>query len=347
MMQRFKQFDVALAKFKNYPLWPVRILQIGKDSHGKPIYLVFCYGSHDEFRLIEANLQEYNPKTIDSSTPAVKKAIVELDNTPEVYKTLSKIFLALKASDKLGSNSVSSSIASIYDKLVATEAQLEKTRSDLLDNITKKVTEKFKDPRSLKEATELIVSQVFDSISLEFHPKFVKIEQTLSSQRNQIENLEERISRIEKKLDDYDQESLLDSLVFHGVKQLPGVDTRTTISRIINSKMSVTDVSSSDLINVYRLRLNNPTTQHEERSIRVAPIVIKFSGKDVARRVFKAKAKLASTGVLSLTKRRRDILNAAKDKYGQRNVWSDQGQILAKPSAGSTVMKIRSITDCI
>ena len=109
------------------------------------------------------------------------------------------------------------------------------------------MTEKFKDPRSLKEATELIVSQVFDSVTLEFNPKFAKIEHTPSSLRNQIENLEERISRIETKLDDYDQESLLDSLVFHGVKQLPRVDTRTTISRIINSKMSVTDVSSSDL----------------------------------------------------------------------------------------------------
>ena len=92
MMQRFKQFDVALAKFKNYPLWPVKIMQIGKDSHGKPTYLVFCYGSHDEFRLIDANL-------------------VELDNTPEIYETLSKTFLALKAIDKLGSDSVSSSSA--------------------------------------------------------------------------------------------------------------------------------------------------------------------------------------------------------------------------------------------
>ena len=225
-----------------------------------------------------------------------------------------------------------------------------KTKSDLLENITKKLTEKFNDPRSLKETTELIVSQDYDSVTLELNPKFAKIEQALSSQRTQIENLEERISRIKKKLDDYDQESLLDSLVFHGVKQLPGVDTRTTIFQIINNKMSVTDLSYSDFINVYRFRLNNPITQHEESSIRIAPIVVKFSGKDVARRVSKAKAKLASTGVFvseSLTKRRRDILNAAKDKYGQRNVWSDQGQILAKPSAGSTVMKIRSITDCI
>jgi len=62
------------------------------------------------------------------------------------------------------------------------------------------VTEKFNDPRSLKEATELTVSQVYDSVTLEFNPKFVKIEQTLGSLRTQIENSEERISRIEKGL---------------------------------------------------------------------------------------------------------------------------------------------------
>ena len=212
------------------------------------------------------------------------------------------------------------------------------------------MTEKFNGPRSLKEATELIISQVYHSVPLEFNPNFAKIEQALSSLRTQIENLEERIARIEEKLDDYDQESLLDSLVFHGVKQLPGVDTRTTISSIINSKMSVTDLSFSDLISVYRFRLNNPTTQHEGSSIRVAPILVKFYSKDVARRVFIAKARLASNGIFvseSLTKFRWDILNAAKDKYGQRNAWSDQGQILAKPSVGSAVKKIRFITDCI
>ena len=112
---------------------------------------------------------------------------------------------------------------------------------------------------------------------------------------------------------------MLDSLVFNGVKQLLGVDTPTTIFQIINSKMSVTDLSSSDLINVYRVRLNNPTTEHEESSTRVAPIVVKFSSEDVAREVFKAKARLASTGVFvseSLKKRRCDILNVAKDNYG-------------------------------
>ena len=53
---------------------------------------------------------------------------------------------------------------------------MEKTKSDLLENIKKKMTEKFDDPRLLKEATELIVSQVYDSFTFEFNPKLAKIE---------------------------------------------------------------------------------------------------------------------------------------------------------------------------
>ena len=62
------------------------------------------------------------------------------------------------------------------------------------------MTEKFSDPRSLKEATELMVSQMYDSITLEFNPKFAISKQALSSLRTQIENLEERIGPIEKSL---------------------------------------------------------------------------------------------------------------------------------------------------
>ena len=53
-------------------------MQIGKNLRGKSTYLVFCHGSHDEFRLIDVNLQEYNPKTKESSAPNVKKTFAEL-----------------------------------------------------------------------------------------------------------------------------------------------------------------------------------------------------------------------------------------------------------------------------
>ena len=49
---------------------------------------------------------------------------------------------------------------------------------------------------------------------LEYNPKFRSIQQSLKSLRTEIENLEERIERLERKQDGYDQNALLDSLVF-------------------------------------------------------------------------------------------------------------------------------------
>ena len=92
MMQRFKQFDVALAKFKNYPLWPVKIMQIGKDSHGKPTDLVFCYGNHDELRLIDANLQEYNLKRKIHPRLLSKKQLWNLITTLKFMKLFLILF---------------------------------------------------------------------------------------------------------------------------------------------------------------------------------------------------------------------------------------------------------------
>jgi hypothetical protein len=118
--------------------------------------------------------------------------------------------------------------------------------------------------------------------------------------------------------------------------------------------MSLPEISTNEVVNVYRLRLNNAATADSTQAVpstpRVAPIIVKFSSKSVACKVFKAKSKLASSGIFvveSLTKQRRDILNAAKDRFGQRNAWSDRGQILAKPSDGTPIKKIRSLADCI
>ena len=115
------------------------------------------------------------------------------------------------------------------------------------------------------------------------------------------------------KFDDLDQEGLLDSLVFHGVKQLSGVDLRALVLHTLNQKMSLPEITASQVTNVTRLR---HTGTDREFSTRVATIIVKFSSRDIARGVYKAKSLLASSRAFvaeCLTKRRRDILNAAKE----------------------------------
>jgi len=73
---------------------------------------------------------------------------------------------------------------------------------------------------------------------------------------------------------------------------------------------------------VYRVRMSN---QSESSINKVAPVIVKFTDKEMARRVYKAKASLAGSGIFigeALTRRKRDLLNAAKEKYGNKNTWS-------------------------
>ena len=194
--------------------------------------------------------------------------------------------------DALSTNSISP----IPQQLVATQAELDKTKNDLMDTITQKVTEKLASSNSLKESTETIVSQIYDAVTLEFNPKFQLIEKSLKGLKNELEYLEEKLNRLESKLGGYKQKSLLDSLVFHGVRQLTGADTHSALLSIINRKMALPEFTTNGIKNVYRLRLNNAATNSTQPAPRVAPVIVKNVSKEIAKKVLKAKVKLASSG---------------------------------------------------
>ena len=66
--------------------------------------------------------------------------------------------------------------------------------------------------------------------------------------------------------------------------------------------------------------------------------------------MFLQKSKLAGSGIFvseSLTKRRHDLLNAARDRFGVKNVWTDRGNILVKLPGEPSARKIRSLAECV
>ena len=97
----------------------------------------------------------------------------------------------------------------LLDSVAKVEAELEKIKLSLRNDIACKVAEMATGGGS----TDTIVSEVHNSIGAEYNPKFKKLEKSLTTLKTQIENLEERVNRIEMRLEDYDQEALLDSLV--------------------------------------------------------------------------------------------------------------------------------------
>ena len=231
----------------------------------------------------------------------------------------------------------------LLGQVATVQAEWEKTKLSLKNDIARKVAEMATGGGSV----DTIVSEVYDSISVECNLKFEKLEKSLKTLKILIENLEERVNRIEMRLDDYDQEVLLNSLVIHGMKQQPGVNLNTTVIDLVKQKLGVSDITDGHITSVFRFRQSMIIA---DGSGKVAPIMVKFQSKDIVRRVFKEKAKLARTGVYiteALTKSRRDILNMARDKFGVKYVWTDHGNGLVKMPSDPSVHRIRSLVDCM
>ena len=85
--------------------------------------------------------------------------------------------------------------------MATVQAELEKTKLSLKNDIARKVAKMATGGGSV----DTIVSEVYDSIVVEYNPKFEKLEKSLKTLKTLIGNLEERINRIEMRLDDYDQ----------------------------------------------------------------------------------------------------------------------------------------------
>lgn len=227
------------------------------------------------------------------------------------------------------------------------------TKKNLSETIEKKIAEKLKSTGSTPAAstakfpTETMVSEIHDAIIIEFSPKFNIIEKQLKSYLHAIEILENRVTQLEAKVDDYEQEAKLDSLLFNGVKQNPSQNLNPSINHIIRYQMGLSSIANSDVVSVHRFRLGSSNSQRPDK---VAPVLVKFRSKDIASAVFKAKKNLANSGIFvseNLTKKKRELLNAARDKFGNRCVWSDQGRVFVRQSSVSPIQRIWGIDDLL
>lgn len=129
--------DLALAKFINYPLWPVRILGRNSTRNGLS-YLVFCYGTHDKQTVSEDCLVSYAENINEakrSKTKRVGQAFTEVATFPNIYKEFARTGTS--------ENSSSSSISGLFQQLAATQEEVTITKTKLVADIEKRVAEKI------------------------------------------------------------------------------------------------------------------------------------------------------------------------------------------------------------
>ena len=330
-MPLFQDDDLALASFARYPLWPVRILRSVAEKSGRFKYQVFCYGSHEVEMVLEQNLKNFESNKTEAMKKVgkgVKGAFEELALSPLVYKNLA----------------TSSDTTGLIERTLKDVAV---TKENMKQAIAQKVNEALKiHPSTTPSAAEIekIIGVVHDAIILEFTPRFDRIEKDLKICQNQLELLENRVARVEAKLDDADQELRLDTLLFNGVKQPPGVEVKDATMNIIRNKMAFSGLADSDVISVHRFRLNSV----DSRSDKIAPVLVKFKDRHTAVKVFACKKNLVNTKIFvaeNLTKKKRELLNAAREKYGNKFVWSNQGRIYVRPENATSARRLWSLND--
>lgn len=153
-----------------------------------------------------------------------------------------------------------------------------------------------------------------------------------NSLKAELDDLSSRISQIMAKLadiyrmaDEQEQYSRRNCVVLHGYRSVPETDYdkfETHMLETLNNCLNLDKpLTPHDVDTSHKLRSKN-----NEKP----PIIIKFVRRSVKAKVYAAKRRLKGSGLTiteSLTKRRLDLLNVAKDAFGFKRVWTYEGRI--------------------
>lgn len=180
--------------------------------------------------------------------------------------------------------------------------------------------------------TALVAKQLEDSMN--FNNNLVtSLEKKLAERDCEILFLK---SQLEERTDQLEMYSRRNCLRIFGVKETESEDTDKLVIENVAKKISV-----------------NLTLQDIDRSHRVGrqitgknrPIIVKFVSYRKRNEMFRSKRLLKHTGITireDLTKSRLVLLQAAIEKFGLRNVWTEDGNIVIKHGNGRARVQTRA-----
>lgn len=154
-----------------------------------------------------------------------------------------------------------------------------------------------------------------------------------TSKRLQDDNvrLNDVITALEEKVEDHEQRSRNQCLLFHGVDEQDNEDTDKLVLNIINNDLGLRGISIDSLQRSHRL--GPKKQQRQTRSTPKRPIIVKFVSFRDRQGVFKEKKKLKGQMLSiseNLTKKRYELYQAAITTYGRMKVWTNEGRIMTK-----------------
>lgn len=183
---------------------------------------------------------------------------------------------------------------------------------------------------------------------------FKTVNETIST-KLQVENerLSDLVESLEGKIDDHEQRSRNQCLMFHGIEEIDAEKTDDLVLHIINNELELPDISIDAIQRSHRV---GPKIQSQSvrqtRSSQMAtnpkmrPIIVRFTNYRDRLKVYKNKKALKGKRIMiseNLTKTRYTLYKASMAKFGKGNTWTSEGRVITNINGKYT--NIQSMSD--
>ena len=201
---------------------------------------------------------------------------------------------------------------------------LEQQVKETLDLAKKSRESQIKGELALQDVNKAIsfIGEKFDAYEKERRENEKKIEELNGT----VSKMNRRIEELENKIDRQEQYSRRNCILIHRITENKKENTDQQAINFMNDNLDI-KIDELEIDRSHRIG------HYDKVKKKARPIIVKFARYNVRRRVFHEKRKLKGTGKIiteSLTTKRIDQLNDAREKHGFNNVWSYDGKILYK-----------------
>nr|CAH7730541.1 unnamed protein product [Callosobruchus chinensis] len=191
--------------------------------------------------------------------------------------------------------------------------------------------------KSIAESiSKMILETITSSLKEKFNyydSKITELEKEVSclkSKLNDTVNIQDNVDhkKVEQKVDNIQQHIRNNNLRIMSVPEAAGENLTEKVYDIFTNKMKV-EINKSEIIAAYRVgrKLDNKPRQ----------ILVTFQDNAIKMLTYNRKRFLKGSNIVikeDLTVLRLNIMNAASEKYGYRNVWSTNGAISRRQEMG-------------
>lgn len=151
--------------------------------------------------------------------------------------------------------------------------------------------------------------------------KFDQLNSEITQVKKEVNRNTEGIERLNNRVDSIEQYSKNCNLRFYGIPKSTEENTGEIVRRIITESLQV-KMDRQDIVRVYRMEAKNENVP--------GAIFVGFRSHGIKAEIYSQKAKLKGTRVTireDLTGQRMGVLKLVMEKFGKKNVWTQDGKI--------------------